>query len=414
MVTALMRLQDKQILPFQLSPTIDIMNSIVDGMEQFSHDIWEDAAKESNVWRKDVDQTSSSAVIPELDLNVLVPCERDMARTYLMDKRNEPLDDSNDDNISSKNVCRLRDVITRDLLIEYAKIKDEEFDLATHPILLRNIWSPESLDYGNEDVQQQRKLTPQSILNDPQLSNLVLPNYFSDATKTGYDALVPDQNQITLSQFVRGILSGDTPNAKIGTQVIIETCPELRDEIIPQTLARELFGWSTWLEDWKAVLQNRSGWIIGGLIEKALLPMSAYPVFIASNKQQHQKSVSNIHPRTDLHNEPIGNIASQLNGVRHWTLVPARYSGLLRPTVSRHRGYFYSNLDPLTELPERLDRVPVVYKCTTRKGDAVWGKCDCSEFLLLFVIGLKHKAQGSCPNLLYLCNISTTMGVASD
>ncbi|KAL7541874.1 hypothetical protein ACHAXR_011809 [Thalassiosira sp. AJA248-18] len=304
---------------------------------------------------------------PELDLNIMVPCELDMARKYLLERKLLPQNASNDGR-NNECSCRLREIITYDLLIFLMKeFYDDEFDLATHPVILRHIWPPESFVGGNSG---RRRLAPNAILNDPQLSNLLLPNYFSDATKTGYDALVPDQNQITLSQFLRGILSGETPNAKIGTQVIVEQYPELRDEIVPSTLAKELFGWNTWLEDGKERIKTRLGWMIGGMIEK-LPAMSTFPVFIASN-QNNAAEPFDAHPRTDLHAEPIGNIASQLHGTRHWTLVPTKYSGLLRPTVSRHRGYFYSNMDPLTELPKRLDSLPLVYKCITRVGDAVW------------------------------------------
>jgi hypothetical protein len=218
-----------------------------------------------------------------------------------------------------------------------------------------------------------RKLTPDAIMNDPQLSNLLLPNYFIDAAnKTGYAALVPDvtPSQLTLSQFVKGILSGDHPNAKIGTQLIIEQFPDLRNEIIPPMLAKELFGWNTILEDYKTSFRNLFySDEVGSWITKLVPPMTYYPVFIASNQQS---SDGNTHPRTDLHAEPIGNIASQLHGMRRWTLVPTMWSGLLRPTVSRHRGYFFSNIDPLVELPKRLNSLPFTYTCITRRGDSVW------------------------------------------
>eukprot|EP00956_Cyclotella_meneghiniana_P042786 scaffold249318_cov54-Cyclotella_meneghiniana.AAC.1 len=73
-----------------------------------------------------------------------------------------------------------------------------------------------------------------------------------------------------------------------------------------------------------------------------------------------------MHSRTDLHTEPIGNIAVQLHGTREWTLVPTKWSGLLRPTVSKH------GRDPLTELPIRLKEIPLVWKCVTNQGDALW------------------------------------------
>ena len=65
-------------------------------------------------------------------------------------------------------------------------------------------------------------------------SNLILPNNYPDATRAGYDGGVPDGNRTTLSRFIAGILSGETPHAKIGTQVVVEAVPELRDKISPR------------------------------------------------------------------------------------------------------------------------------------------------------------------------------------
>ncbi|KAL3768186.1 hypothetical protein ACHAW5_007920 [Stephanodiscus triporus] len=398
---------------------IDKMDSIVDGMERFAHRSWEDAARRSGVLSIDNDDvefgrlspTSRYRNAPEIDLSMPVPCEVDMARMYLLEGRTTTTDGDSltaDDRCSDESppplvksssapddVCSLRDVITRDILVEYAKVfHDDEFDLATHPIVLRNLWPAESFhDFadvvdvksgsGNNDDRDRfrrrghRRLTPNAILNDPQLSNLTLPSYFSDAAnKTGYAALVPDAADgapTTLSQFLRKILSGDSPNAKIGTQVIIDEHPELRDEIMPPSLAKELFGWNTYLEDAKLWLKYRlSAGGIGTWMGKLVPPMTTFPVFIAGNRHRSAGIDETRHPRTDLHAEPIGNIASQLHGTRRWTLVPTMWSGLLRPTISRHRGYFYSNMDPLIELRQRLNRIPLVYECVTRRGDSVW------------------------------------------
>lgn len=50
------------------------------------------------------------------------------------------------------------------------------------------------------------------------------------------------------------------------------------------------------------------------------------------------------------------------------------------PTLSlkRHhyyfyqQGYIYSGLDPITELPNRFEKLPLVWKCITKQGDALW------------------------------------------
>ena len=418
------QLFESDILQPVSSSFLASLDSIIDGMERFAHRVWEDAARQSGVLLRDdgdIDYGHSSPTprhrkAPEIDLNMLVPCKVDMARKYILGGRTTTIDDDcgNDGEPSatvdrcvdgppplltmadgstrsaSDDVCRLRNVITRNLLVEYSKLfLDDEFDLATHPIILRNLWPAESFrvsdNNNNEDCEsigprRNRRLTPNAILNDPQLSNLLLPNYFSDASnKTGYAALVPDVTDTTpttLSQFLRMILSGDLPNAKIGTQVIIDEYPELRDEIIPPSLAKELFGWNTYLEDVKIRIRER--WLageIGAWMGKLVPPMTTFPVFIARNRHRGATGAGTDgarHPRTDLHAEPIGNIASQLHGTRRWTLVPTMWSGLLRPTVSRNRGYFYSNMDPLIELPERLKNMPLVYECVTRRGDLIW------------------------------------------
>ena len=288
---------------------------------------------------------------PELDLNMIVPCH------YLTAEILHRLSKSNTNRVG----CILRDLVTRELLVEYAKHLTDEFDMATHPILLRNIWPQESFA-----VESNRRLTVEGLLKDPELSTLDLPNHFPDASQTGYSALVPDNSMnVTLSRFVSDVLSGSAPNAKIGTQLVVEAVPELTEEIVPRGLARELFGWNPWLKNW---LKGHVGERIQGWIDR-FPSASCYPVFVA---RQHSPS-SNKYPRTDLHAEPIGNIAIQLEGSRRWTLVSAEWSTLLRPTVSKHgRGYIYANLDPKSELPERLRQLPKVYECVTNQGDAIW------------------------------------------
>ena len=334
-----------------LNRIISTIDRIADIMEKFSHNVWEEIAKESNEWNGDVFQSSYSQP-PLIDLNVSVPCEYDRRRKYLLEGQHEELSDQNE-------WCKLRDVITREFLTEYASTYfDSNFDLATHPIILRNIWPPESFHDGS------RRLTPTGILNDPIYSNIRLPNYFHDAAETGYVALVPDSKEITLSQFLLNIQSGKAPRSKIGTQVIIEKHPELRAEVINASVAKELFSWR---EDPKEKLE---GWFGKRWLVSKLPSISCYPVFIADNKPASEQS---SHPRTDLHAEPIGNIAVQLNGFRKWTLVPTKYSKLLRPTVSKHgRAYIFSNMDPSFELVKRLKSLPLVYEGVISRGDALW------------------------------------------
>ena len=72
--------------------------------------------------------------------------------------------------------------------------------------------------------------------------------------------------------------------------------------------------------------------------------------------------------RTDLHCEPIGNVAVQLYGKKKWTLVDPSFSHLLRPTIAKDgRAYYFSSLDPKIS----LDHIPK-YEIITEAGDALW------------------------------------------
>ena len=241
------RLQN--LLPLLSTPIINGMEQLVSWLERYSWDIWEDVAKQSNVW--DADRSSSYHAPPEIDLDMLVPCDQSLAREYLLHSRSNGSGNNEQPLAEDTDSCRLRDIINRELLLEYiTSFYGDDFDLATHPVILRNLWPPESFadDNAVNSGQHRRRLTPKAILNDPQLSNLLLPNYFSDSTQTGYDALVPDEEHITLSDFLRGILSGNNTKMKIGTQLIVDKFPELREEIMPSSLAKELFGWYDYRE----------------------------------------------------------------------------------------------------------------------------------------------------------------------
>lgn len=106
----------------------------------------------------------------------------------------------------------------------------------------------------------------------------------------------------------------------------------MRKEIVPLALTKELFGWNPWLDRMREKALQYVGpslmWVV-----KILPPSTYYPIFIAGTAKTQS---SDLYSRTDLHTEPIGNIAVQLHGERHWTLVPTKWSGLLQPTVSKH------------------------------------------------------------------------------
>ena len=305
-----------------VSRILNLYNQIAATMEKRSCDVWENIARQNHVLKDDSLQISFMQP-PQLDLGMNVPCDAGEARTYIISGHLKDLNSEHD------GTCFLRDLITHELLMEFAATNfDSEFSLETHPLILRNLWPKESLD---ENSNNQRRLSPRGIVSDPQLSNFILPNYFSDATRSGYDALVPDSDRISLSQFVKNIQSGKTPYAKIGTQSIVEEIPALRDEIVPSELAKELFGWNPWLDE----LREKALLYLGTTFKrfvKAIPPSTYFPIFIAGLKEDNPVS----HSRTDLHTEPIGNIAVQLHGTRTWTLLPSKLSGLLRPSVSKH------------------------------------------------------------------------------
>ena len=392
--------QQKHSLPqLGFSNLLEHLDYIADKMEQFAHQVWEDIARHSHVLGDETLSPDFSSPSykhpPELDLSLLVPCQEDALREYLLTRSTSHVSNPYNEHFSKtidgpNSPCRLRNVITHGILMDYVKVHfDPNFDLATHTLLLRNVWPRQSLLDGDENdscapaeadghsddegyCSSRRRLTLKGMMTDPQLSNFILPNHFSDAANTGYAALVPDATTpTTLSQFISNILSGKTPNAKIGTQIIVEQNPELHKEIIPLRIAT-IFGWQP--EMTKERMKKSLGQTIGSWLDR-LPAMSYFPVFIAGNKvpDSNDSSKHNQHPRTDLHCEPIGNIAVQLHGTRRWTLIPTKFSGILRPTVSKHgRGYFYSNLNPITELPKRLQSLPVVHEIITSAGDAVW------------------------------------------
>jgi hypothetical protein len=72
-----------------------------------------------------------------------------------------------------------------------------------------------------------------------------------------------------------------------------------------------------------------------------------------------------VDPFTALHCEPIGNVAVQLSGRKHWTLVDPVHWNLVRPHLSPDgRAFVASAL-----LNESL--VPT-YQMITEAGDALW------------------------------------------
>ena len=165
-------------------------------------------------------------------------------------------------------------------------------------------------------------------------------DYFSNASVV--DGIVPDA-RAPLRTVVQGILAGSS--AKIGTQKIFHAFPKLLDEL---------------------QLPARVGALLGG--NEVVAPSRVglrltVPVFMARGAP---------HARTDLHCEPIGNLALQLGGRKRWTLVPPDESQQVRPSLSKDgRAYFQSHVPP-HEPPEYALAHVRRHTVETATGDALW------------------------------------------
>ena len=99
-------------------------------------------------------------------------------------------------------------------------------DWRDRPLLLKGLWSATDLD------SEQRRLSLSGLLKE----NLTIP-YFMDASAPY--VLSPDSNA-PISEIVANMTHGQ-PH-KIGTQWIVQTYPELIDEVAPTGVVTELFG----------------------------------------------------------------------------------------------------------------------------------------------------------------------------
>jgi len=220
--------------------------------------------------------------------------------------------------------------------------------------------------------------------------------YFSDATVVG--ALEPDATA-PVSEIVKAMIYENKPH-KIGSQFIVQSQPDLLDEVAPLGFLTHLLG-NHFSKDHLMGNPHRSGW-------RSWLPgTTTVPVFIANtspieasveseeeecaieskpdtiNHNSDSKSLcenpnvsvsstktttKQSKPFTGLHCEPIANVAVQLWGSRTWTLVDPEHSWKLKPSISKDgRSFYPSNISPET-LQSRIPR----YDATTTPGDAIW------------------------------------------
>jgi hypothetical protein len=217
-------------------------------------------------------------------------------------------------------------------------------DWRKRPLLLKGLWSP--LELSNST----RRLSLKGLLQE----NLTIP-YFSDARLPG--ALTPD-SRAPVREVVANITHG-APH-KIGTQFVVQTYPEIIQEVAPVNLVTELFGDYFTPESVKGTGPFR------------LLPaLTTVPLFIAKGKQADKNDIAaqdearvSTQPYTALHCEPIGNVAVQLSGRKQWTLVRPEFSYLVKPSTSPDGRAFFASWASDYNVP--------TYSAVTAAGDAIW------------------------------------------
>lgn len=216
-------------------------------------------------------------------------------------------------------------------------------DWRARPLLLKNLWDLEDLRSNAS-----RRLSRTGLLEE----DLVIP-YFKDARK--YGALTPNA-EAPIKDIVANITKGHP--LKIGTQLMVQTYPELIQEVAPFDIVTMLFG------------DHFSPTHVVGAFGLSFLPaLTTVPLFVAnSSPKRNRQNGDRQNPFTALHCEPIGNVAVQLDGQKQWTLVSPNYSLWVKPTISPDgRAFFASGMT----LEKELSRVPR-YHATTHAGDAMW------------------------------------------
>lgn len=219
--------------------------------------------------------------------------------------------------------------------------------------LSRPIYFPNLTSYfhhqSNSSINQVQPLSLTHLSSSP-FGDMDI-QYFSDSRNVG--ALKPN-SIASLREIIQNVTQDVNSTIKIGTQKPIETYPFLIETIAPNDIVTAFFGKRFQPDDVKPYLG-------------VLPPLTTVPIFLARGLQipDNQKNV-----RTDLHCEPIGNIAIQLEGSKKWTLVHPKYSRLLQPTISKHgRAFFYSKLNPINN--HYLHDIPH-YEIITNNGDGLW------------------------------------------
>lgn len=201
--------------------------------------------------------------------------------------------------------------------------------------------------------------------------------YYTDARREG--ALTPD-GTARICDIVSNITRLGKPH-KIGTQLFVQTYPDVIQEVAPTAIVTELFGSYFTAKD-----------VIGSGPYNLFPPLTTVPLFVANGRlppkqgsddekitttkeTKHSDNTRDdendtkvpIRPYTALHCEPIGNIAVQLSGQKEWTLIRPEYSWRVKPSISADGRAFFASWQSL----ESLQHVPR-YNVITSAGDALW------------------------------------------
>jgi len=253
------------------------------------------------------------------------------------------------------------------------------------PLLIRNLWDKSILTSSNRSLSLHG-------LQQPPFSNITI-DYFQDATliqntksNDTYSGVLKPNGKALLGEIVKNITI-ENGNQKFGSQIPLEQYPHYIQELLPKeyvTLFTNTFG------DYFSPDRIQHSGPFG------LFPgRTTVPLFLAGGNSQSKQhdcrknnheddvedpsiqycSYSSPQPRTDLHSEPIGNIAIQLYGEKRWRLISSKYSYLLQPSISRHgRAFFYSHLQPSNQFdPTSSMKLPTPhYDLITNAGDALW------------------------------------------
>jgi Cupin superfamily protein len=195
-------------------------------------------------------------------------------------------------------------------------------DWRRRPLLLQNLWSIDDLSLAT------RRLSLQGLLQEPMdipyFTNAALPNTLSP------DAIAP------LSEVLFRITQG-LPH-KIATQLFIAHNPELITEVAPPSILTPLFG--------------------NYFTSSSLSLLTTVPLFIAKGSRSTTNNV-----KTELHCEPIANIAVQLEGSKSWKLMDSQHWWKLQPSLAADGRAFVSGT-----MSENVPR----YEVMTMAGDALY------------------------------------------